>query len=280
VPSHPSSEHELVEQHLPLVGYIVNEVLTRVPGHVERDDLVSAGLFGLVLAARAFEPSAGVPFANYARTRIRGAVVDELRSADWAPRGVRARNRTLMRAEEQLTAQLGREPRADELAAVLGTSVDEVTNARADQARSLLSLEAFDGALDEQLGDQRGTPEDRLLHAERLAVLRAAVEALPERLKSVVRGVFLDDQPMAEIAAELGVTESRVSQLRTEAMTLLRDGINSHLDPALVPEPARPGGVVARRREAYYAEVASRSAYAMARHPLSQPVEQRVRTTA
>jgi RNA polymerase sigma factor for flagellar operon FliA len=278
VPSQSLSEDQLVEQHLPLVGYIVNEVLTRLPSHVERDDLVSAGLMGLVLAARAYDAATGVPFPNYARTRIRGAVVDELRSADWAPRGMRARARTVTRAEDQLTAQLGRLPRPDEVAAVLGATVDEVHSVRDDVARSMLSLEAFDGALDDQLSDEGGTPEDRLLHTERLAVLRAAVNALPERLQTVVRGVFLEERSMGELAAELDVTESRVSQLRSEAMALLRDGINSHLDPALVPKPERPGGAVARRREAYYAEVASRSAYALThRRPLS---EQRVRTTA
>jgi RNA polymerase sigma factor for flagellar operon FliA len=254
-------EEAIVGQHLALVGYVVNDVLTRVPAHVERDDLVAAGLMALVQAARAFDPAVGVPFSGYARVRIRGAVLDELRAADWAPRGVRSRARAVSSAEEELTARLGRSPTPAEVAALLGTSPDDVTTARADLTRAVLSLEAFDGVLDEQLADSQLSPEDRLLHEERVAVLRAALEALPERLRLVVTGVFFEDRPMAEIAARLGVTESRVSQLRAEAMALLRDGVNSRLSPELVSKPERPGGVVARRRQAYYAEVAARAAY-------------------
>jgi RNA polymerase sigma factor for flagellar operon FliA len=96
---------------------------------------------------------------------------------------------------------------------------------------------------------------------ERLAYLHDAVETLPERLRVVVRGYFFAERPMAEIAAELGVTESRVSQLRAEAVSLLRDALNTALDPDLVAPPARPDGCAARRREAYYAEVASHRSY-------------------
>lgn len=268
-------EEAIVASHLALVGYVVNDVLTRVPAHVERDDLVSAGLMALVQAARAYDAATGVPFSGYARVRIRGAVLDELRAADWAPRGVRSRARAVSSAEEALTARLGRTPTASEIAAVLGTSPDDVTIARGDLTRAVLSLEAFDGVLDEQLVDCQLSPEDRLLHEERVAVLRAAVEALPERLRLVVTGVFLDDRPMAEIAAELGVTDSRVSQLRAEAMALLRDGINSRLSPELVSAPARPEGVVARRRQAYYAEVAARAALGAVTAPRA-PADTRV----
>jgi RNA polymerase sigma factor FliA len=271
---------ELVQQHLPLVGYLVNEVAARLPGHVDRDELVSAGLLALVQAARAFEPATGAPFGAYARTRIRGAVLDELRAADWAPRGVRSRARALSRAEQELAVQLGRTPQADELASVLGTSAAAVGAARADLARTVHSLDAFDGVLEEQLQDSGATPEDRLLHAERVAVLAAAVESLPDRLRTVVTGVFLQDRPMAEIAAELGVTESRVSQMRGEALALLRDGINSHLDPALVPAEERPEGVAARRRDAYYAQVAARAAYGMVTRPRQAPDHLVARSTA
>jgi Sigma-70, region 4 len=102
-------------------------------------------------------------------------------------------------------------------------------------------------------------PEDRLLQRERLEYLQLAVDSLPERLRKVVTDYFLAERPMAEIAAELGVSESRVSQLRAEALDLLRDGMNAQLDPALVGRPRRPGGCVARRREAYYARIAARA---------------------
>jgi len=268
VPSPPPHDADhLVPQHLPLVGHVVNDMLLRAPAHVERDDLASAGMLALVQAARAYDPTLGVPFSNYARTRIRGAILDEMRGADWAPRSVRSRARDVNRTTEALTARLGRRPAAEEVAAVLGIGVDDVRQARADLDRSVLSLDAFGGTLDETLPQADPTPEDRLLHSERLAYLRAAVEALPERLRTVVTAVYLQDRPMAEVAAELGVTESRVSQLRAEAMALLRDGMNAHLDPGMVPAQARPDGVAARRREAYYAQVAARAAYGAARPP-------------
>jgi RNA polymerase sigma factor for flagellar operon FliA len=100
-------------------------------------------------------------------------------------------------------------------------------------------------------------PEDLLVHRERIGYLHDAIEALPDRLKLVVRGYFLEERPMAAIAAELGVTESRVSQLRAEALGLLRDGMNSQLDPGLVDDADRADGCVARRKAAYYAQVAA-----------------------
>ena len=104
---------------------------------------------------------------------------------------------------------------------------------------------------------QPADPEQALVEGERHRYLTAAVTALPQRLRHVVEQYFLGDRPMAEIAAHLGVSESRVSQLRAEALELLRDGLNTHLEPTLVREPPRPDGVVARRRSAYYAQVAS-----------------------
>jgi RNA polymerase sigma factor for flagellar operon FliA len=101
-------------------------------------------------------------------------------------------------------------------------------------------------------------PEASVEIAERLEYLRAATAELPERLRLVVEGYFLQERPMAELAAELDVTESRISQMRAEALVLLSDALNAALDPEQLPSPARPGGVVARRRDAYVAAVAAR----------------------
>jgi RNA polymerase sigma factor for flagellar operon FliA len=122
----------------------------------------------------------------------------------------------------------------------------------------VLSLQGFTaGAGEDLVTDNNRGPEDLLLHRERLGYLADAVAALPERLRFVINGWFLEERPMAELAAELGVTESRVSQLRAEALTLLKDGLNAQLDPELVEAPRRPEGCVARRRQAYYAEIAT-----------------------
>jgi RNA polymerase sigma factor FliA len=252
-------QEEMITAHLPLVGHLVRELLGRLPARVSRDDLVSAGMIALVTAAKSFDDGYGVPFGRFASSRIRGALLDELRSLDWASRSVRSRARQLDNAQQQLTAGLGRTPTRAEIAAATGTTVAEVDAVRDDvQRAAVLSLQGFAlGVPEDLVVESSAGPEDHLLYEERLGYLGAAVKTLPERLRTVVECYFLKERPMAEIAVELGVSESRVSQLRAEALTLLRDGLNSHLDPELVAPQARPEGCVARRREAYYAEIAA-----------------------
>ena len=134
-------QDELIEQHLSLVGYHVSEMIRRVPTHVQRDELAAAGSLALVQAARAFDAALGVPFARYASTRIRGAILDELRGMDWASRGARQRARRLNQLTERLTAELGRAPRPEELADAMGVGVDEVRAIRDDGQRRIVSLD-------------------------------------------------------------------------------------------------------------------------------------------
>jgi RNA polymerase sigma factor for flagellar operon FliA len=273
----PTSTDDLVTSHIALVGHLVRETLARVPGHVDRDDLTSAGLTALVQAAQAYDAERGVPFGRYAATRVRGALLDELRGVDWATRAVRRRARDLDETRTRLTHSLGRVPTDAEVAAALGLPLEDVVANREDLARAqVLSLEAGEehGSYAETLRSTSLTPEQVAEHRELLTYMGEAVTELPERLRVVVEGYFLAERPMAEIAAELGVTESRVSQLRAEAMVLLRDAINSQLDPHLVPRHERPGGVAARRREAYFAAVADRHAAA------ARPARHRVATSA
>jgi RNA polymerase sigma factor for flagellar operon FliA len=251
---------ELVREHLPLVGHLVRELIYRIPAHVNRDDLVSAGMIALVTAARGFDPARGTPFGRFAAARIRGALLDELRGLDWASRSVRVRARRLEAAEQELSAALGRTPTSAELAQTLGVSVEEVGAVEGDVQRAVvLSLQGFaTGTAEDLVADSTAGPEELLLHRERLGYLADAVAALPERLRAAITGCFLEERPMAAIAVQLGVTESRVSQLRAEALILLREGLNAQLDPALLAKAERPHGCVARRREAYYADVAAR----------------------
>lgn len=254
-----------ITSHVPLVGHIVRETMSRVPAHVSRDDLTSAGLAALVQAAHGFDASRSVPFARYAATRVRGAVLDELRRVDWASRSVRRRARDLDETRASLTQALGRPPVTDEVASALGLTPEEVAANADDLARAqVLSIDAGDDhtSYAESLVSPSLSPEQAYEHQERLTYLTEAVAELPERLRTVVEGYFLAERPMAEIAEELGVTESRVSQLRAEAMVLLRDALNSQLDPDLVAAHERPTGVAARRREAYFAAVAARHAAA------------------
>lgn len=250
----------LVEEHLALVGYNVNEVLARVPSHVSRADLTSAGAMALVRAARSFDDSKGVPFARYASMRIRGALVDELRSMDWVPRGARRRARRASEVTDQLTAQLGRTPTKPELAQAMGVSVDEVDAAHVDADTRILSMDAFDGAVSDMVVDSTVGPLDALVNAEQVEYLRAGIQCLPEKLRYVVEQLFFEDRPVVELADEMGLTRSRISQLRTEALSLLKDGLNANLEQDAVPSVDPAEGVVERRRKAYYASIAARTA--------------------
>jgi RNA polymerase sigma factor for flagellar operon FliA len=254
------SVDELVRAQLPLVGHIVREFLTRLPAHVHRDDLSSAGMAALVQAARSYDEERGVPFTRYAATRIRGAIIDELRGIDWASRSVRRKARELEETRHRLATQLGRPPSDAEVASASGMSIEEIGANDDDVSRaSVMSLQGFgDSPIDDVLPARAPSPEDRVEQNERIGYLIDAVAELPERLRAVVEGYFFAERPMADIAAELGVTESRVSQMRAEALVLMKDAMNSALDPDLVHPASRPEGCAARRREAYFAAVASR----------------------
>ncbi|QTE29852.1 sigma-70 family RNA polymerase sigma factor [Pengzhenrongella sicca] len=251
----------LVTANLPLVGYHVSELLGRVPSYVSRDDLASAGSLALVQAAQAFDATTGVPFARYAALRIRGALLDELRSMDWVSRGARQRARRVASMSDELTSRLGRSPSREELAHTLGTTVADVDAARGDADRRILSIEAFDSAIADTVSEPSIGPEETLLVNEKLQHLRAAVTTLPERLRYVVEQLFFQDRAVVDLAEELGVTQSRISQLRTEALALMKDGMNASLEPSLVPAADRPDGVAERRRKAYFDLVAQQAAF-------------------
>ncbi len=258
-------EDQLVREHLPLVGYVVTEVAHRVPGHVSRNDLVSAGMLGLAQAARNFDPERGIAFDRFASTRIRGALLDELRGRDWASRSVRAKARTMQHATEELTAKLGRTPTNDEVAKVLNLDAETVHKLVDDVHRAtVLNYEslALDGDAESFIATSSvDSPEDAIVDRERKAFLTDSVAALPERLRLVVIGYFFEERSMQDLADELGVSESRVSQLRAEALILLKDGMNSQLEPDQVEQEVRPNGRVARRKAAYYAQIAASSSY-------------------
>lgn len=233
-----------------------------MPRHAPRDDLVSAGMVGLAQAARNFDPELGVPFHRYAATRIKGALLDELRAHDWASRPVRAKARHMDLTIERLTAKLGRHPNQAELAEAMGVQPSAIRGLTTDLHRAtVLNYESMltSGDSDAVLLVDDDTPELELLERERNAYLVDAIRSLPERLQVVVTGYFFEDRSMQDIGAELGVSESRVSQLRAEALDLLKDGINSQLDPTAVPELPNPTGRVARRKAAYFAAIAASS---------------------
>jgi RNA polymerase sigma factor for flagellar operon FliA len=274
-------EEALIRAHLPLVHYGVADVAARIPRHVNGDDLLSAGMLGLLQAARTFDPARGVPFERFARARIRFELIDELRRRDWASRSVRTRSKELQAATSELTSRLGRVPTPAELGEHIGIPAADVLQLADDVHRAtVLNYDSVFLEPEEStsLASSEAGPVDVLVERERQAYLRDAVVALPERLRHVVVGYFFEERPMQELADELGVTESRISQMRAEALELLRDGMRSQLDPAAIAPERVPDGRVARRKAAYYAEVAAASDYRSRLDARPVPVQQRVGT--
>ena len=251
-------QEELIRTNMPLVGHLVRDMLTRIPNHIHRDDLTSAGLHALVTASRGWDPTRGIPFHRFATTRIRGAILDELRSLDWATRSVRTKARTTDTTRQELTTTLGRTPTNEELAQALGTTTTDLNQTTNDvQRATVLSLQGFTtSSADDLVTERTPGPEDMLIRREQIGYLHHAIASLPDRLQVVITEYFLKERPMADIAADLGVTESRISQLRAEALALLKDGMNTHLDPELAPTPENPESITARRRATYYATIA------------------------
>lgn len=215
--------NRLVLQNLPLVGYLVSDLCARAT-HLSREDMASVGALGLVLAADSYDASTGVPFGAYARRRITGALADELRSLDWAGRGTRKRIKAVQTTAEALAGSLGRQPTEDELAIALGVTRDQVRDSVADAARTVGPLDdAADALVAETVA-----PEQAAVAAERTRYLGAAVQALPERMRFIVTAIYLEGRAVKDVAAELGITSSAVSQQRSEAMKLLREGLERH----------------------------------------------------
>ncbi|MBW8827383.1 MAG: FliA/WhiG family RNA polymerase sigma factor [Acidobacteria bacterium] len=253
---------ELIESHLALVQHAVNGIASRIPRRVPIDELVSAGMLGLVKAARSYDPTRGVPFEGYAITRIRGAVLDELRDRDWASRSVRPAARQVEAGQGELAAQLGRMPTSAEVAEKLGINVVAVQRIIDDVAKASVihyDAVALHSEPESMLPADERSPDTVLLNRERTAYLRDAVAVLPERMRFVVEAYFFEERKMQEIADELGVTMSRVSQICTEALALLRDGMNAQLEPQAVEDKGSLDNRVARKKAAYIAAVAANS---------------------
>ena len=261
--------NERIEQHLPLVKHVVFQVAVHFPRHVDREELARAGALGLVEAARRYDEARGVPFERFAAQRIRGAILDAVRSADWAPRSVRNLARKLENTEQQLATDLGRVPTISEMAAALGMSREELTKLHDRMFRSVvLALDHYVAEEDDEdltlvdvLCDRTtAEPSEELEARELRAYLRDAVTLLPDRHQLVIVGYFLEGRTSQDLARFLGVTESRISQLRSEALAMLREGIEAQYLAPDVPA-VEPAGRAARRKATYATSIASASGW-------------------
>ena len=245
-----AERNRLVEDNLPLVGYLASGTHARAT-HIPREELAAVGALALVTAADAFDPSLGVPFGAYARRRILGAFADEMRSMDWASRGTRTRIKETVSVRDTLAASLGRTPTVTEIATAMGVGEDVVSGALADSARIVTTL---DDPATADLATDLPLPEESAALGERRHVLESAVAALPERMRRIVIAVYLEERPVKDIAEELGVSHSAVSQQRAEAVRMLRDVLSRYFAEDTPPEPVSRVSVSVR--ESFYARVA------------------------
>jgi RNA polymerase sigma factor FliA len=237
----------LILTYAPLVKFVAGRVSASLPAHVDEQDLVSYGLLGLIGAIERYDPGREIKFETYAISRIKGAIIDELRSLDWVPRSVRARAREIERAIVELERALMRAPTDAEIAAKVGISEDELEKSLSDISRS--SMAALDelwspqGASDQvalidTIEDTNGPdPEFSLEQTELNDSLAESIARLPEREKLVVTLYYYEELTLREIGEVLGVTESRVSQLHTKAILRLKARLGG---AARLDTPARP----------------------------------------
>jgi RNA polymerase sigma factor FliA len=232
----PDARRQLLELYIGLVHHVAREMCRRNKA-AELDDLVSAGTFGLIRALDSFDLSRGLAFSTYAVRRIRGAMLDDLRSQDWAPRAVRVKARRLQVATTALQYRLGRSPRHEEVAAQLEIDVSTYWRWRDETgSRTVVSYEgespsSLGGttALQEILEDPGAvSPQEELGRLEDVKVLRDAIARLPEKERIVMALYYYEELNQRQIAEIMHVTESRVSQIRSQALKRLR----SRLAPA------------------------------------------------
>lgn len=225
----PAAQEQLMIDHLPIVRFIARRIHERLPQHVPLEDLLSAGVLGLMDAFNKFDPEKQVQFRSYAQFRIRGAILDSLRTLDWSPRELRRKGRAVEQAIQKLTARCGRPPGDVEIAGELGLTLAEYQNLLGDLKGleiGTLHAERSEDSGEEELAYLPNRPEDdplfRCLHGELRQRLADAVGELPERERLVMTFYYYEELTMKEIGLILGVVESRVSQIHASAVLHLR----------------------------------------------------------
>ncbi|MDD5404362.1 MAG: RNA polymerase sigma factor FliA [Sulfuricella sp.] len=229
------SREQYVVQYAPLVKRIAHHLAARLPSCVEVDDLIQAGLIGLLDAVGNYDPSQGAQFETYATQRIRGAMLDELREADWAPRSARRSMRAVEAAIHRLEQKMGRQPGEQELANELKIPLAAFQQMLQDaRGHQLVYYEDFqaegeDDFLERHVADQRPDPLGQIENGDFRAALVEAIKVLPEREQLLMSLYYEEELNLKEIGAVLGVTESRVSQLHSQAVARLRSRLKDWL---------------------------------------------------
>jgi RNA polymerase sigma factor for flagellar operon FliA len=221
-----NSSAQLVERHAPLVKRIAHHLMARLPSNVQVDDLIQSGLIGLLEASRNYDASKGASFETYAGIRIRGSMIDEVRRGDWVPRSVHRNSRRIQEAMVRLSKHLGRDATDPEIARELGISLEEYHTMAQDSLCSRVfsfeELASEDERLENNLPSDAPSPAQRVQSETLRRALAAAIGELPERERLVLSLYYSDELNLKEIGLVLGVSESRVSQIHSQAALRLR----------------------------------------------------------
>jgi len=232
----PQKRDEMVKNHLKLVSFVASRIAIGLPDHIDKRDLMSAGVLGLMDAVNNFDPTRGVKFETYAKMRIRGAIIDELRSLDWIPRSTRSKSREIERTVSKLVGELGRFPTDEECAVELGWDLDKYHKTLGQVSlTTLLSLdETIDTAsggmpvkrMDTVIGSDRSTLDD-MERQELIETVSKLIGDLTEQERLVIALYYYEELTLKEIGMVMNVTESRISQIHTAAIIKLKSRLRT-----------------------------------------------------
>lgn len=228
---------ELIVTHLPLVRYLVGKIAAQLPPHLDREDLMSAAVLGLITAAERFDPSRGIQFKTFVEQRIRGTIMDELRSQDWLTRSLREKFKRLEREFSVLEQKLGRHPVSEEVAAAMGIELEEYFKLLEEV--HFLSVVSLDESWEDEDGSPFGlldviedkrieNPQSQLMARQMIEIMAEAIDSLPEKERIVVTLYYYEELNLKEIGAVLSLTESRICQLHSQAIMRLRSKMKQH----------------------------------------------------
>jgi RNA polymerase sigma factor for flagellar operon FliA len=231
------SRDELIIAHLPLVKFLVGRISAKLPSHLDQQDLMSAAVIGLITAAERFDSTRGIQFKTFAEKRIRGTIMDELRSQDWLPRGLREKYKKLEHEFSRLEQKLKRNPSSEEIALALGIELQDYFGLL-EEVHSL-SFVSFDEYMEDDEGTRFGlldlisdkgqeNPQNKMMAFQLAKVLGESIDALPEKERIVVTLYYYEELNLKEIGEVLNLTESRISQLHSQAILRLRTKMKTH----------------------------------------------------